>query len=134
MSRKKKKSKRKSTSKYKKKLWGLEPLTFPKTINHYIDQDYVKELSDKEKEWLSDFNEEYYGNKLSKKTLRNKVKKKEIFDQTNARNRDISNIRFKSYLDSSFRGTYGSEESVINYLHEKELVSKKKNSLDSEDS
>lgn len=60
-----------------------------------MDQDYINKLNDKEKEWLSKFNEEEYGNKLSKKTKRSKTQRKRIYDQTNARNRDLFNVGIK---------------------------------------
>lgn len=81
-----------------------------------MDQDYVSKLNDKEKEWLSKFNEEFYGNVLSPKTKRSKKGRKEIFDQTNARNRDIYNVGLKSYMDSGFRGTTGDEDSTLDYV------------------
>jgi len=84
-----------------------------------MDQDYVGKLTDKEKKWLSDFNEEYYGNKLSKKTLRNKAKRKEMFDQTNARNRDIFNIRFRSDVHGNFSETAGGEDALVDYIDAK---------------
>lgn len=81
-----------------------------------MDQDYINELSDKDKEWLSKFNEEWYGNKLSKRTARSKNKRKEIYDQTNARNRDVYNLHSRSYLDATFKGTAGDENSAIEYI------------------
>lgn len=83
-----------------------------------MDQDYVNKLDDKDKEWLSNFNEEYYGNKLSNKTKRSKSKRKAIYDQTNARNRDIYNIgiRWENGGTGQGAGTTGDEESVIEEL------------------
>lgn len=92
------KEKKPIKKKKKVKLWGLERLTFNKAAQQYLDQDYISTLDDKDKEWLSRFNNEYYGNTLNKnwnKNLHYKEQKKAIFDQTNARNRDIFNKRYK---------------------------------------
>jgi len=93
-----KRSKKPTQKTRPKKLWGLERLTFPKAVQQYLDQDYISTLNDEEKQWLSKFNNEYYGNTLNKdwrKNLHLKEQKKAIFDQTNARNRDIFNNRYK---------------------------------------
>jgi len=82
----------------KTKLWGLERFAFNKAVQQYMDQDYINNLDYTEKEWLSQFNEEFYGNKLNKdwrKNLHLKETKKAIYDQTNSRNRDIYNNRYK---------------------------------------
>lgn len=63
-----------------------------------MDIDYVDQLNQEEKEWLSQFNNEYYGNTLNKdwrKNLHYKEQKKSIYDATNARNRDVFNKRYK---------------------------------------
>lgn len=57
-----------------------------------IDYDYVDKLSDKEKEWLNTFTEEYtnanfnHGKKILHKT---KALKKSCYDRNNSRNRDV---------------------------------------------
>lgn len=88
---------KKQVKKKLEKLWGLETRTFNRGSRNFLDQDYVGDLSDKEKIWLSKFNEEWYGNKLSPKTKRSKAKRKEIYDQTNARNRDVHTVHYKIY-------------------------------------
>lgn len=88
----------KSLKPKKPKLWGLEKLTFNKAVQQYMDQDYITKLNDDEKAWLSQFNNEYYGNTLNKdwrKNLHMKENKYDIYDQTNARNRDMYNKRYK---------------------------------------
>ena len=97
---KKKKSKKKSAKPQRKKvLWGLKPLTFNRAVQQYMDQDYMDKLDDKSKEWLSKFNVEYYGNtfKKGKGPLNHHVKAdhKKVYDQTNARNRDMYNKIYK---------------------------------------
>lgn len=106
---------KKEKKKKPKKLWGLEPRTFSRGSRYLVDQDYAKNLSQEEKEWLSKFNEEYYGNVVKKqdslhlKKIENqdkrkrlyKKRKKEImktlYDATNARNRDIHTANYKIY-------------------------------------
>lgn len=75
-----------------------------------MDMDYIKDLSDEEKQWLSDFNSEYYGNTVNqdwRKNLHMKGHKKAIFDQTNARNRDIYNKRYQMYETGNDNEDYG---------------------------
>lgn len=63
-----------------------------------MDYDYVNKLNDEEKQWLAQFNDEYLGNTLNKdwrKNLHYKGHKKAIYDQTNARNRDMYNNLYK---------------------------------------
>lgn len=83
------KKKKKPSKRKKQTLWGLEPRTFKRGSRYFVDQDYTKDLSDKDKKWLSTFNEEYYNNVLTPKTKRSKKKRKTIYDLTNARNRDM---------------------------------------------
>lgn len=73
-----------------------------------MDQDYIQVLESAEKQWLNDFNETYYGNKFPNKSRRGRktnmfdkadIARKEIFDQTNARNRDIHTTSYKINAD-----------------------------------
>lgn len=74
------------------KFPGLKKELHPKSRWEYLDQDYAKELTDEEKKFLSDFNEEYYGGNFqhSGKKLHKGVKaKRECYTRNNARNRDM---------------------------------------------
>lgn len=105
------KQKLKKTAKRPKKLWGLEVRTFNKAAQQYMDQDYVGKLNDEEKQWLSTFNNEFYGNTLNKdwrKNLHYKGNKKAIYDQTNARNRDMYNNLYK-YNEGDIRENHSLE-------------------------
>jgi len=131
----KKKSKR-SKPKKAKKLWGLEPLTFPKYSRYYADQDYAKNLSEKDKEWLSKFNEEYYGNTFRKEGpvvhKKYKNKKRELYGLTNSRYRDMYNQRIKYSIQDMSNdsehyepalGTYVIEDHLIDVIdHKNDLV------------
>lgn len=72
---------------------GLKKQYNSKVKQEYLDQDYIGDLSNKEKDWLNDFNEEYYGANLDFQNLENnrfhktKVDKKACTDRNNARNR-----------------------------------------------
>jgi hypothetical protein len=105
------KRRRKSHKKKQTKLWGLERLTFPKAIQHVLDMDYIAELNDDEKRWLSEFNASYYGNTFPSKHKSGRktnmfdkagIPRKELYDQTNARNRDIFSKRYK--FNETFQG------------------------------
>jgi hypothetical protein len=130
---KKKESKksRKKSSKKQKKLWGLEVLTFNKAVQPYMDQDYVHKLDDKSKAWLSKFNEEYYGNTFKDGrgpiNLHLKQDRKLVYDQTNSRNRDMYNQRYRMYeeIDWSgmdYYGTPSPEDAFIEALDKKKRI------------
>lgn len=95
--------KKKTINKQKvKKLWGLEKLTFNKAAQQYMDWDekMTQDLKNNPEAaaWYSKFNEEYFGNTLDKdwrKNLHMKETKYDIYNATNARNRDMYNKRFK---------------------------------------
>ena len=82
-----KRTKRNST-----KYPGLTKQTTLKIREELVDQDYINKLSESEKKWLSDFNEEWINAKLDhpgKKFHNTKKEKKLINDMNNSRNRDI---------------------------------------------
>lgn len=67
----------------------------PKNRWEHIDHDYLDKLSDKEKEWLSNFNEEYLSgnfNHKGKKFHKTKKEKRDCYNRNNARNRDLFTI------------------------------------------
>lgn len=71
---------------------GLDKKVHPKVRQDYLDIDYADKLSDKEKEWLSNFNEEYVGASFThkgKSLHRTKKARKDCYDRNNARNRDV---------------------------------------------
>lgn len=99
-----------------------------------MDADYIQNLNQEEKEWLSQFNNEYYGNTLNKdwrKNLHYKEQKKPIFDATNARNRDIFNTRYKYNENESgipvpdeYSKYTSPEEAYIDYIYLKKKMAK----------
>lgn len=72
---------------------GLQKQYNSRIKQEYMDQDYISDLSEKEKDWLNDFNEEFYGANLDFKNLDNNrfhktiAEKKDCTDRNNARNR-----------------------------------------------
>lgn len=61
----------------------------------YIDQDYIDQLSDKEKEFLSNFNEEFYGGNFKhkgKKLHKSKKSKRTCYGRNNSQNRCVFGI------------------------------------------
>lgn len=99
-----------------------------------MDQDYINNLSQEDKEYLSQFNNEYYGNTLNKdwrKNLHLKQDKKAIYDQTNARNRDMFNQRYKYNENESgipipehFSEYSNPEDAYIDYIYIKKKMLK----------
>lgn len=84
---KQKKNKRNST-----KYPALKPELNLKTRYDLIDYDYLDQLSEKEKDWLNRFTEEYTNANFDhkgRKIQKNKEQMKDSYDRNNSRNRDI---------------------------------------------
>jgi hypothetical protein len=45
----------------KRGTWGAYQRNFPRSVQWMVDQDYVADLSDEERQWLADFNDRHYG-------------------------------------------------------------------------
>ena len=76
---------------------GLKKHYNSRIRQEYIDQDYIQDLNDEEKNFLSKFNEEYYGANLDFEKLENNLHnteelKKLCTDRNNAQNRCIYGI------------------------------------------
>ncbi len=88
---------------------GLKKNLFSKIKQEYFDFDYLDQLDDNAKRFLSQFNEEHLGANLDTKknkkykrktNLHPKKFNKSVFHANNARNRDImSNARAGGFLD-----------------------------------
>lgn len=127
--------KSKKTQRKPEKLWGLQPLTFPKSAQEYIglDEQYKKDLADDPKAaaFLSKFNVEVYGNTFKKgkgaKNLYKKNERKSIYDSTNARNRDMYNRRYR-YQDIEYvasmenSNTSNPQDALIDYMDKKKKI------------
>lgn len=103
--------------------WGLEVNSFPKHKRWAVDQDYTDKLSEEEKQWLSQFNEEFYKNKVKKndpKALHNTDKlRKDCYSRENAANRDLYAVKATGNMivgDSTITDEEGNEESVLNTI------------------
>lgn len=94
--------KKKESKRSKSEYPALNPNLNLKTRQDLIDYDYVDKLSDKDKEWLNKFTEEYTNASFKKEIPKKKGKrrkaanlhkskehKKSVYDANNARNRDI---------------------------------------------
>jgi hypothetical protein len=93
----------KKTKRSQTKNPGLVHEVNPKTRWELMDQDYINKLSEKEKEWLSNFNEEYISGNFShkgKKFHKTKKARRECYSRNNARNRDLYTIlRTKGWMN-----------------------------------
>lgn len=88
----------KTPQKKQKVQYGLQPKSFAKNKQWMVDQDYTKQLSKEEAEWLNRFNQEYYRNTFesSEKDLHNTPElKKQCYNNENARNRDLYGIGYE---------------------------------------
>jgi hypothetical protein len=56
----------KSPKRPRRPVHGLYPKNFPRSVKWKVDQDYLDRLTDEEREWLSQFNDHYYGAKFPK--------------------------------------------------------------------
>lgn len=88
------KAKEKQTKKKRstKKYPGLEKNLFSKIKQEQWDLDYVDQLSEKDKKFMSKFMEEFVGARLNgsgKKLHKTKKLTKDCFDRNNSRNRDV---------------------------------------------
>lgn len=106
------KSQKKSTKTTKRsrvKYPGLVKSMNTKVRQELIDHDYIDKLTDKEKQFLSNFNEEYIGANFQhkgKKMHKSKKMKRDCYNRNNARNRDIHSI-------SSVTGNLVSEDFLL---------------------
>lgn len=75
---------------------GLNKHFFSKIKQEYHDYDYINKLSDKEKDWLSNFTEEYLGANLKhkgKKLHKTDELRKDCYRKNNYRQRDLYSIK-----------------------------------------
>lgn len=88
----KRKSPKAKNKRSRSKFPALEPKYNLKSRAELFDYDYIDKLSDKEKEWLNTFSEEFnnanfrHGKKILHKS---KALKKDCYGMNNRRNRDI---------------------------------------------
>lgn len=90
-----KKKKSKKTRRKQTKYPGLVKSVNRRVIREYMDQDYIDKLSPEEKQWLSNFNEEWLSANFDHEgeTLhKSKKDQLEIYNRNNARNRDQVSI------------------------------------------
>lgn len=133
----------KKTKRSKTQFPGLDPSVNSRKRWEYMDQDYIDQLTDKEKEWLSNFNEEFIGANLKHKGKifhKSKKDRKACYDRNNARNRDLYSLNrtgaliapnkwigstgFKGQLEGfqkeNISGTNLTEDNMIDELDKKD--------------
>lgn len=116
------KSKKRQVKKKKiDKAWGLEFNVFNRGIRQYLDIDYVSKLTPDAKQFLDKFIQTYYNNVFPGKSKpgpktnmfdKAGIARKELFDQTNARNRDIYTTQYITY-DYASDNTYEEHQSIF---------------------
>lgn len=95
MRKKSQKKSTKVTKRSREKYPGLVKNLNTKVRQELIDHDYIDKLNHKEKEFLSNFNEEYVGanfNHKGRKLHRSAESRRQCYNRNNARNRDIHSI------------------------------------------
>lgn len=123
------------TKKDRAKLAGIKKNYNLKIRQEILDQDYIDKLSDKEKDWLSRFNEEYVsanfnheGKRIHPKKYKTKkvkttgatrkidVFKKDCEDKNNARNRDSYAITKSNNMLKGAKDAQTAVEGIRNYV------------------
>ena len=105
---------------------GLTHNVNPKTRWELIDHDYIDKLSEEEKQWLSNFNEEYLSgnfNHKGKKFHKTKKSKRECYTRNNARNRDTFTIGrvanwVKEITEYGIKDKLEEKQAKTNFNHE----------------
>lgn len=114
------------TRRSKVKYPGLHPELHPKTRHEHLEVDYVDQLSDKDKAWLSTFNEEYVGcdfHHKGRKLHKTKALRRECYSRNNSRNRDLYTIsRTRGWVMPLEEGFNQREELPSHFDHEDVLV------------
>lgn len=106
---------------------GLEKRYNSRIRQEHLDQDYIDQLSEKEKEFLSNFNEEFYGGNFyhrGKKLHKSKKSKRACYSRNNAQNRcglGISKAKGNLvYADSTSEERHiDVEDALIDYIDSK---------------
>lgn len=113
----------------KAKRFGLEFKSFPKHKQWALDQDYIHLLDDEAKDWLNQFNQEYYRNRIKKgdpNALHNTDElRKDCYNRENAANRDLYAIKATGNLivgDCTVKDAEGNEESLLNMIPDATLM------------
>jgi len=129
-----KKSKRRTNSKRRSKILypALHKHTNARIRQEQMDWDYLHKLSQKELEWLNNFTVETLNAAPGKKHYKTKKSKKKIYDENNARNRDIysrqktigslgaiDNYKIAKIEENVDVGYNYTEDNMIDYLDEK---------------
>lgn len=112
---------KKKTRRSKVKYPALDPAYNLKTRTQLIDYDYTDQLSEKDKEWLNAFTEEYTNANFAhkgKKIQKKKKHKKDSYDRNNARNRDILTRETAQgkYISLDETHTYELEDQIIDRI------------------
>lgn len=74
---------------------GLTPSVNARPRWEHIDHDYIDQLSNEEKQWLSNFNEEWLSGNFKhkgKKFHKTKKEKRACYSRNNSRNRDVMSL------------------------------------------
>jgi hypothetical protein len=103
---------------------GLKKSTHRKHVKDFVDQDYIDQLSEDEKTWLSLFNNEYYKSFFPKGQihLHNSLElKRAVYAAKNSRNRDLYGIKncvgmIDSENDVTEVGKDNTEDTLIELL------------------
>lgn len=140
------KKEKKETKRSKVKFPGLVKAVNSRPRQEHIDFDYLDKLTDAEKQWLSNFNEEWLSgnfNHPGKIFHKSKKSKRDCYNRNNARNRDLYSIgrtngwqTLKDEADPDPVNPMGHEDTIVNLLDQKDELqeqSKEANLLKKED-
>ena len=83
-----------------KALPGLRAKNFPRSVSWRVDQDYLHKLTGKEKEFLADFNDRFYGADFRRDRDWSVEERRERYRAKNAANRDVFTSGMVDGVDS----------------------------------
>lgn len=131
MKKSSKKSTKKITKRSTKKYAGLDTNVNRKNLKEFIDFDYVKDLSEKEKDFLDRFSKEYYSADFrdGRNIFKTKKEQRAIGRENNRRNKDTYAFKRSVGMLKEIREDHSSA-SPENALNEAlDLRLKKRNNL-----
>ena len=86
--------------KAKRKDYGCYPQCHYATSREFVDYDYVKELSDKDAEWLGNFSDNYYSGRFKKDDDANPIKdRRDCYRRAHKQRRDFMSAKTKQRVN-----------------------------------
>lgn len=97
---------------------GLNPKTFPLTVREFVEVDYIRDLSDSERQWLARFNDREHGADFRKDNGETSVTDRRIaYKRKNKANQDVyATARAQGLACSETAGLSGERVPLLDTL------------------